>query len=110
MTEATEHGTNAATTAARGGPATTLATPPSPLERARLRTAELRANGIPVLRLDPIEKAAANPRSLRLAITGKCWDCCGAGQDPNTRATIAACRVTRCSLHPVRPYQRADDE
>lgn len=78
---------------------------------ARARAAELREAGEKIERLDPIEKAARNPKSLRLAINAKCWDCVGGPADPAPRRRIGECAQTRCSLHPVRPYQRdeADD-
>jgi hypothetical protein len=50
--------------------------------------------------MDPIEKAAANPKSLRAAINGKCYDCaCG------SKVEVARCEITKCTLHPVRPWQ-----
>ena len=59
-----------------------------------------RENGIPLVRLDPIQKSQANPKSLRLAINGKCWDCsCG------QREEIRNCPITDCTLYAVRPYQ-----
>lgn len=57
-------------------------------------------------RLDPLAKAKAKPASLRAAITAKCYDCAGGGQDPNTRRAVRECPVTGCPLWPVRPYQR----
>lgn len=66
----------------------------------------MRAQGIPVVRLDPIERAKTKPTSLRYAIAAKCWECAGAGQDPNTRQTIAECTVHSCPLHSHRPYQQ----
>lgn len=61
-------------------------------------------------RLDPIEKARANPRSRSLAIRAKCWDCQGAGQDPGTLVRVRECPITACPLWNVRPYQTSDDE
>ena len=80
----------------------------SPLDLARQAAAAKRAAGISLERLDPIEKARRNPKSLRLAINGKCWDCVGAGADPNPRGAIRECAITDCTLHPVRPYQTAE--
>lgn len=80
------------------------------LELARIKRAEMTAAGIVVERLDPIEKARRNPKSLRLAINGTCWACIGAGHDPNPRGAIRECQILDCSLHPVRPYQRGDGE
>jgi len=54
---------------------------------------------------DPIERYAKNPKSRKLAIYAKCWDCCGAGTDSGTKATIGDCPVVRCALHPFRPFQ-----
>lgn len=76
------------------------------LAAARLASQTARANGIPVERLTPTEKHVAEPRSLRKAVTAKCWDCVGAGQDPNPREQIRECPMTRCALHSVRPFQR----
>lgn len=58
--------------------------------------------------LDPIEKGKRNPTSFRLAITAKCWDCAGAGEDGKafTRETIRACEAKSCPLWVMRPYQR----
>lgn len=78
------------------------------LEAARKKREEMRANGETVERLDPIEKAARNPSSLRAAVNGKCWDCQGAGADPGTRRAIRECPATRCPLWNVRPYQSKD--
>lgn len=75
------------------------------LDKAREAMAAKRAAGIAIERLDPISKAARSPRSLRLAITAKCWDCQGAGADPGTRERIATCCAISCPLHNVRPYQ-----
>lgn len=86
------------------------AVPLSALDKARLASAALRASGVPLERLDPIEKARRNPQSLRLAINGKCWDCIGAGADPRPRDAIRHCTITDCPLWPVRPYQHSADE
>lgn len=83
----------------------------SGLDKAREAAAARRAAGLPVAeRLDPIEKARRKPTSLRLAITAKCWDCQGGASDPNPRGRIGSCEVTRCPLHPVRPWQRGDED
>ena len=51
--------------------------------------------------LDPIEKAKANPKSLRMAINGKCYDCCC-----ESRAEVKHCTATGCTLWNVRPWQK----
>ncbi len=54
---------------------------------------------------DPIERAKRNPKSLRAAIDGKCWDCQGRNADPAPRWRIGNCECADCTLYPVRPYQ-----
>jgi len=77
------------------------------LELARKRVQEMAEEGIAVERIDPIEKARKNPKSLRLAITAKCWDCVGAGSDPNPRRAIKYCPCgEKCPLWHCRPYQK----
>lgn len=76
------------------------------LRKAQEVMAARRAAGEKIVVLNPIEKAAANPKSLRLAINGKCFDCVGAGHDPNPRKEIGQCPSTDCPLWNVRPYQR----
>lgn len=75
------------------------------LQKAQEAIQAKREAGIEIERLDPIEKAARNPNSLRLAVNAKCWDCQGGMSDPGIRERIGKCQVERCSLHPVRPYQ-----
>ena len=74
-------------------------------EKALKVLAERRLAGIKPPPFDPIAKARANPKSLRLACSAKCWDCIGAGADPNPRQAIRDCAIRDCSLWPVRPYQ-----
>lgn len=45
----------------------------TPLEKAHAAMKAKREAG-ELERLDPIEKSHRNPKSLRLAINGKCWD------------------------------------
>lgn len=68
-------------------------------EAARLR----REAGETFERLNPIEKAARNPRSLRLAINGKCFDCMGGDGDSGVRKRISTCSIAKCTLHPGSP-------
>ncbi len=82
----------------------------SPLDIARERAKELRESGVQIVRLDPIEKARANPRSKALAIKAMCWDCVGAGADPNPRGQVRTCQIIRCPLHPVRPWQGKQED
>lgn len=83
----------------------------TPLQKAHAALAERREAGLVAPRLDPIAKARANPKSLRLAITAKCFECMGGGGDTGTRNLIRACTsAATCPLHPVRPYQVKDKE
>lgn len=53
------------------------------------------------VKLNPIDKSAANPKSLRLAINAKCWDCSN-----YQREEVINCTVVSCPLHKVRPWQK----
>lgn len=76
------------------------------LEKAHAARKARAAAGEVLVRLDPIEKAKKKPKSLRLAVSAKCWDCVGGASDPGPRARIRDCTVTKCPLHNVRPYQK----
>lgn len=78
----------------------------APLEHARQRQAEMRAAGIAPQRRNPIQKAQANPTSLRAAIDAKCWDCEGGDADPCIQWRVGNCVSPDCPLYPVRPHQR----
>ena len=54
---------------------------------------------------NPLEKLQENPKSLRLAINAKCWDCSNF-----QREQIANCHLTKCGLWHVRPYQKKGEE
>ena len=56
-------------------------------------------------RKNPLEKLQENPKSLRLAINAKCWDCSNF-----QREEIANCHLTKCGLWHVRPYQKKGEE
>ena len=62
------------------------------------------------IRRDPVEKARANPNSLRLAINAKCYDCQGCDADPCVEWRIGNCECPECPLYPVRPYQDLCDK
>ena len=51
----------------------------------------------------PDEKAKENPKSLRLAINAKCWDCVC-----RQRTEVTRCVMTDCSLWSLRPWQNKD--
>lgn len=80
----------------------------TPLQKAHLALKQKRESGdFAVERLNPVERAKRNPNSLRAAITAHCYQCCGAGADPNVRQTIRDCGILDCSLHHLRPYQKS---
>jgi hypothetical protein len=62
--------------------------------------------GIPVVILTPTEKARADPRSMRKAITAFCFECMGGTGMPSVRQEVANCTAPQCSLYPLRPWQR----
>lgn len=76
----------------------------TPLEKARLRRAELKAKGELEI-LDPIEKAYRNPHSKKAAIRAMCYECVGRGSDSNWRKEVGNCTAWHCALWPLRPYQ-----
>lgn len=49
---------------------------------------------------DPIQKAKNNPRSLRAAITAKCYDC-----SCYQKYEVAKCNAKDCPLYKLRPWQ-----
>ena len=51
-------------------------------------------------RLDPIENAKLNPRSLKLAIRAKCWECSACSV-----VDVKECSVTSCPLYDHRPWK-----
>lgn len=55
-------------------------------------------------RKNPLEKALANPTSLKLAIRAACWDCVGGDVTENWQNEIRLCTINKCGLHHVRPY------
>ena len=55
-----------------------------------------------IQKLSPAEKAAKNPKSLRLAINAKCWDC-----TCRQKREVTLCVMTDCSLWAIRPWQNA---
>lgn len=57
----------------------------------------------------PADKAARNPKSLRLAINAMCSQCIGY-PDPGWRREIRNCTSTHCGLWNVRPYQTDEAE
>lgn len=56
-------------------------------------------------RLDPMQKAKANPASKTFAIRAMCWDCVGGDGTPGWQNEIKLCPVAKCALHHVRPYK-----
>ncbi len=78
----------------------------TPLQKAQETLRLKRESGEIIERKNPLEKAAARPDSLRLAINGKCYDCIGQDADPDFRGSIRNCICTDCPLYPVRPYQK----
>ena len=53
-----------------------------------------------VEKVDPIQKANQNPKSLRFAINAMCYDCCC-----EQKFEVKYCTVSDCPLHHLRPWQ-----
>ena len=65
-----------------------------------------REAGEAVERIDPIEKARRNPKSLRRAVTAMCVRCFGGGEGaPVPRRDIRDCTAPACPLYLLRPYR-----
>jgi hypothetical protein len=52
---------------------------------------------------DPLTRSRRHPRSFRLAITAKCWDCQGGEGDPGWRQRVTECAIEDCGLWALRP-------
>ena len=75
------------------------------LAKAQAKIEEMRAAGWKPVVLNPVDKANANPRSLKLAIRAHCWNCMGQNSDPGVKLRIRDCAILNCALHPHRPWQ-----
>jgi len=51
-------------------------------------------------RLNPMQKAKANPKSLRAAVNARCFECGGCQYKE-----VILCPVKECPLWPHRPWQ-----
>ncbi|HDR9103732.1 TPA: hypothetical protein QDB04_000506 [Burkholderia vietnamiensis] len=75
------------------------------LAKGQEKMREMRAAGWKPVHRNPVEQAEANPKSMKAAIKAFCWTCVGADADPGAKFRVRDCTVTRCSLHPHRPWQ-----
>lgn len=75
------------------------------LAKGQERMRELRESGWKPVHRNPVEQAEANPKSVKAAVKAFCWTCVGADADPGAKFRVRDCTVTRCSLHPHRPWQ-----
>jgi hypothetical protein len=73
-----------------------------PLEMARIARQKRVDDGTPITRMNPVEKALANPNSKAMAIRAMCYQCVGGERAVDT---IRNCSSHACALHPHRPYQ-----
>lgn len=80
------------------------------LAKAHASARERRARGQKLSRRNPLEKSRAQPNSLRLAVSAKCYECVGGYQDPGFRAKIRNCGVFGCALHFARPYRDKNEK
>ena len=49
--------------------------------------------GIAIVRLNPMEKLKANPKSMRASINASCWQCQGEDADPSVQWTFVRMRI-----------------
>ncbi|MEX3984034.1 hypothetical protein AB4Y45_34155 [Paraburkholderia sp. EG287A] len=75
------------------------------LAKGQERMRELREQGWKPVHRNPVEQAQANPKSVKAAVKAFCWECVGADADPGAKFRVRDCTVTRCALHPHRPWQ-----
>ena len=68
------------------------------LERGRLEY-QRKIKAGEIVRMSPLEKAHANPKSLRRAINGACYECVGC---ENWHNRTRYCQIFTCSLWNVR--------
>lgn len=82
------------------------------LEKARLARAAQIASGEAKRTAvrNPIERAHAKPKSAKLAIAAKCYQCEGEDADPGYRKRIGSCSVKTCPLWAFRPYKVSETE
>jgi len=72
----------------------------TPLEKARAVRRAAKDAGEVIERKNPVEKLRAKPKSLRLAVNAKCYDCAHF-----QKKEITLCPAKGCPLWAVRPYQ-----
>lgn len=84
--------------------------PINPLALAQQKLAQMRADGIEVERLNPIEKALTDPKSRTKAIRAACYECLGGEECPNIRREIGRCTDFGCGLWHLRPYRKGETE
>ncbi len=77
----------------------------TPLDKARIARQKIIDNGEKIERLNPIQKSIKNPKSLRLAINAKCYECVGGEDGENQVKYIRECTSPKCPLFNIRPYR-----
>lgn len=75
------------------------------LRKAREAKAARIIAGEKITFANPTQKASKNPKSLRLAINAKCYNCSN-----DQKGEVRVCPVKSCPLWPVRPYQGKSQE
>ena len=60
-----------------------------------------RENGGEIIRLNPVERAQANPKSKALAIKANCYVCSG-----ESASEAKLCQVQKCPLYLHNPYKK----
>lgn len=70
------------------------------IEALKAHAEAVKRGEIEVVQLNPIQRLAKNPKSLRCAINAMCYQCMG-----GYRQEIKGCTAHDCALYNVRPYQ-----
>jgi len=77
------------------------------LVRANAQKSRLKSLGLLKV-TSPTQRAFADPKSLRKAITAFCFECMGGDGEPGARKHVRGCTSPNCPLFRVRPWQQAD--
>ncbi len=80
----------------------------TPLQKAHLARQKMIEDGTyQAVRLNPIDRAKANPNSKAMAIRAMCYHCVGGERAVDS---IRNCTTTHCGLYARRPYQTGSND
>lgn len=77
------------------------------LARANAQKNALKSLGL-LKATSPVNKALADPKSLRKAVTAFCYECVGGDGEPGARIHVRNCTAPKCPLFQNRPWQKSN--